>query len=56
MKEKICRFFYKHGMKRIAFRISPSLVCYWDMRMFHEGFVEGISEEKHEEKAKMENC
>ena len=48
MKEKICRFFYKHGMKRIAYRISPSLVCYWDMQkfmdIFHEGFKKGIGD------------
>jgi hypothetical protein len=44
MKEKICRFFYKYGMKRIAYRISPSLVCYWDMAKFHEGFKKGIGD------------
>lgn len=48
-REKLCRWFYEHKMRRIAYHISPCMTTMMDASRVCEGFKEGVNsqEEKH---------
>lgn len=45
MRKRLCRWLYRHGFVKLAYRVSPSMCGYFVGRDIQAGITEALCEE-----------